>query len=169
MNCAKKIYSIMINYMYVRTCIYMYVPPPPPPRFSTSGQLAVMKETADSVGEDIPTSLEVGLLGLVRKVLVLLPDSLVDRVVGSVLKHDCLLAMAHNQDIVVRTAVVRVSTLTINTANIFLRCTIISRFFRYLKVTIFCRYYCLWIVDFVHFTGIIILLFDWGRSFDYYS
>ena len=28
-------------------------------------------------------------------------------------------------------------------------------------------YYCLQIVDFAHFTGIIrILLFDWGRSFD---
>ena len=25
----------------------------------------------------------------------------------------------------------------------------------YLKVTIFCRYYCLWIVGFAHFTGII--------------
>ena len=86
---------------------------------SAPGQLAVTKEMVDSPRYDIPTSLEVGLLGLVRKVLVLLPDRQVDMVVGSILKHDCLLAIAHNQDIVVRTAVVWVSRLTNFVVGIF--------------------------------------------------
>ena len=53
--------------------------------------------------------MEVGLLGHVRKVLMLLPDSLVHTVVGDVIQHVCLIAMAHNEDIIVRTAVIRVS------------------------------------------------------------
>ena len=73
-----------------------------------SGQLAGTEET-DGPSEDIPTSLEVGLLGHVRKVLMLMPDSLVHMVVGDVIQHVCLIAMANNDDIVVRTAAIRVS------------------------------------------------------------
>ena len=40
---------------------------------------------------------------------MLLPDSLVLKVVGHVIQHNCLIAMAYNNDIIVRTAVVRVS------------------------------------------------------------
>jgi hypothetical protein len=72
-----------------------------------TGQLASTEET-DGPSEDIPTSMEVGLLGHVRKVLMLLPDSLVHTVVGDVIQHVCLIAMAHNEDIIVRTAVIRV-------------------------------------------------------------
>ena len=82
-------------------------PPPPPPPIPL-GQLASSEET-DGPSEDISTSLEVGLLGHMRKVLMLIPDSLVHTVVGTVIHHDCLIAMAHNEDIVVRTAVIRVS------------------------------------------------------------
>ena len=38
----------------------------------------------------------------------------------------------------------------------------------YLKVTIFCRYYCLQIVDFVYFTGIIFYLIE-DTALNYYS
>lgn len=80
----------------------------PSPPLLPPGQLAATEDT-DGGGEDIPTSLEVGLLGHVRKVLMLLPDSLVLRVVGHVIQHNCLIAMAYNNDIIVRTAVIRVS------------------------------------------------------------
>lgn len=80
----------------------------PSPSLLPPGQLAATEDT-DGGGEDIPTSLEVGLLGHVRKVLMLLPDSLVLKVVGHVIEHNCLIAMAYNTDIIVRTAVIRVS------------------------------------------------------------
>ena len=50
------------------------------------------------------------MLGHVRKVLMLLPDSLVHLVVGDIIQHVCLIAMANNDDIVIRTAAIRVST-----------------------------------------------------------
>ena len=59
--------------------------------------------------EDIPYSMEVGLLGTVRKVITLMPDNKVRRVVGYVVQHEALIALAHNKSIVFRTAVVRVS------------------------------------------------------------
>ena len=66
-------------------------------------------EETDGPGEDIPTSLEVGLLGHVRKVLMLMPDSMAHLVVGDIVQHLSLVAIAHNDDIVVRTAAIRVS------------------------------------------------------------
>ena len=59
--------------------------------------------------EDIPYSMEVGLLGIVRKVITLMPDNKVRRIVGYVVQHEALIALAHNKSIVFRTAVVRVS------------------------------------------------------------
>ena len=53
-----------------------------------------------------------GLLGHVRKVLMLMPDSLAHMVVGEVVQHFSLIAMAHNKDIIVRTAAIRVSLYT---------------------------------------------------------
>ena len=76
------------------------------------GQLSGLEET-DGPTEDINTSMEVGLLGHVRKVLMLMPDSLAHLVVGDVIKHFSLVAMAHNEDILVRTAAIRVSSCTI--------------------------------------------------------
>ena len=61
------------------------------------------------LSEEIPASLEVGLLGVVRKLITLLPDQRVRQVIGHVLQHEALIAIAHNKSIVVRTAVVRVS------------------------------------------------------------
>ena len=58
---------------------------------------------------EIPTNIEVGLLGNLRKLLMLLPDSTVRRVVGQVLQHETLIAIAHNPSIIIRTAVIRVS------------------------------------------------------------
>ena len=60
------------------------------------------------VEEDIPTSIEIGLLGLLRKLLTLLPDSLVSRVVGPIVHHEALLAIANSPNSVVRTGVVMV-------------------------------------------------------------
>ena len=80
------------------------------------GQLSSTEET-DGPSDDVPPSLEVGLLGYVRKVLMLLPDSLVHTVVGKAIQHDCLIAMAHNEDIVVRTAVIRVGIYTCTWKN----------------------------------------------------
>lgn len=60
--------------------------------------------------EEIPYSMEVGLLGTVRKVITLMPDNMVRRVVGYVVQHEALIALANNKNIVFRTAVVRVTT-----------------------------------------------------------
>ena len=66
--------------------------------------------TKDSeVSAEIPANIEVGLLGNLRKLLMLLPDSTVRRVVGQVLQHETLIAIAHNPSIIIRTAVIRVS------------------------------------------------------------
>ena len=80
--------------------------------FSLAGQLGGSEEIDGPLSEDIQTSLEVGLLGHVRKVLMLMPDSLAHMVVGEVVQHFSLIAMAHNKDIVVRTAAIRVSLCT---------------------------------------------------------
>ena len=66
--------------------------------------------TESDWSEEIPYSMEVGLLGTVRKVITLMPDNKVRRVVGYVVQHEALIALAHNKSIVFRTAVVRVST-----------------------------------------------------------
>ena len=122
-------FPISLSFVFLEPFLFPFLSPPlpfpqpssspsplhsPPPSlllllpYLPPGQLASTEET-DGPSEDIPTSLEVGLLGHVRKVLMLLPDSLVHTVVGDVLQHVCLIAMAHNEDIVVRTAVIRVS------------------------------------------------------------
>ena len=54
------------NYMYTRPSLPPSLPPPP------TGQV-VMKD--GDIKDEIPTSLEVGLLGLVRKIITLLPDT----------------------------------------------------------------------------------------------
>jgi hypothetical protein len=66
--------------------------------------------TESDWSEEIPYSMEVGLLGTVRKVITLMPDNKVRRIVGYVVQHEALIALAHNKSIVFRTAVVRVST-----------------------------------------------------------
>ena len=71
-----------------------------------TGQLT-MKDS--DISERIPESMEVGLLGLVRKLITLMPDNMIRRVVGQVIQHESLIAIANNQNIVIRTAVVRVS------------------------------------------------------------
>lgn len=73
---------------------------------SSTGQYAV---TDTDFSEEIPYSIEVGLLGIVRKVITLMPDARIKRVVGYVIQHEALIALAHNKSIVIRTAVVRVS------------------------------------------------------------
>ena len=65
--------------------------------------------TESDWSEEIPYSMEIGLLGTVRKVITLMPDNKVRRVVGYVVQHEALIALAHNKSIVFRTAVVRVS------------------------------------------------------------
>ena len=60
------------------------------------------------VSETIPESMEVGLLGLMRKMITLMPDNMIRRVVGQIVQHESLIAIANNQNIVIRTAVVRV-------------------------------------------------------------
>jgi len=62
--------------------------------------------------EEIPTSIEVGLLGHLRKLVSLMTDVDAKRVMGDVLHHEMLIAIAHNKNIVVRTAVIRVSETT---------------------------------------------------------
>ncbi len=57
---------------------------------------------------EIPTSIEVGLLGHLRKLVSLMSDNDARRVVGQVLQHEMLIAIARNKNIVVRTAVIRV-------------------------------------------------------------
>ena len=52
-----------------------------------------------------------GLLGHLRKLVSLMSDMDAKRVVGQVLQHEMLLALARNKNIVVRTAVIRVSFL----------------------------------------------------------
>ena len=69
------------------------------------------QQDADSTSSvEIPTSIEVGLLGHLRKLVSLMSDNDARRVVGQVLQHEMLIAIARNKNIVVRTAVIRVRT-----------------------------------------------------------
>ena len=52
---------------------------------------------------------EIGLLSIVRKTIILIPDIVVSRIVGHVVQHEALIAMADNKNLLLRTAVVRVS------------------------------------------------------------
>ncbi len=63
--------------------------------------------------DEVPASLEVGLLGVVRRLITLLPDQRVRQIIGHALQHEALVAIAYNKSIVVRTAVIRVSIGTI--------------------------------------------------------
>ena len=54
--------------------------------------------------------LETGLLSVVRKIIFLLPDSKVKLVLGPILDQENIVVMANNSSVLVRTAVVRVST-----------------------------------------------------------
>ena len=65
-----------------------------------------MQDT-DSTSEEIPTSIEVGLLGHLRKLVSLMSDLDAKRVISQVIQHEMLIAIAHNKNIVVRTAVIR--------------------------------------------------------------
>ena len=64
--------------------------------------------------EDVPTSLEVGLLAELRKQIILLPDGKVKFAFGKILNHDCLLTMANNKSVLIRTAVVKVCTVFVS-------------------------------------------------------
>jgi len=64
--------------------------------------------------EDVPASLEVGLLAELRKQIILLPDGKVKFAFGKILNHDCLLTLANNKSVLIRTAVVKV-------CNVFMR------------------------------------------------
>lgn len=59
--------------------------------------------------EDVPVSLEVGLLAELRKQIILLPDMQVKRAFGKILNPECLLTMLNNKSALIRTAVIRVS------------------------------------------------------------
>ena len=59
--------------------------------------------------EDVPVSLEVGLLAELRKQILLLPDGQVKRAFGKILNPECLLTMVNNKSGLIRTAVIRVS------------------------------------------------------------
>ena len=67
--------------------------------------------------DEVPTSIEVGLLGHLRKLVNLISDLDARRVLGDVLQHEMLIAIAHNKNIVVRIAVVRVSCAVIITTT----------------------------------------------------
>lgn len=58
------------------------------------------------ITEEIPASIEIGLLAFIRKILIMLPDNQVRGVVGNALQHETLIAIAQNKNIVVRTTVV---------------------------------------------------------------
>ena len=58
--------------------------------------------------EDVPASLEVGLLAELRKQILLLPDGQVKRAFGKILNPECLLTMLNNKSSLMRTAVIRV-------------------------------------------------------------
>ena len=58
--------------------------------------------------EDVPPSLEVGLLAELRKQILLLPDGQVKRAFGKILNPECLLTMLNNKSSLMRTAVIRV-------------------------------------------------------------
>lgn len=47
-------------------------------------------------------------MGHMRKLVGLMPDMDVKRVIGQILQHEMLIAIARNSNIVVRTAVIRV-------------------------------------------------------------
>ena len=55
-------------------------------------------------------TLEEGLLGEVRKQLIVLPDSKVGSVLGPIITFESLLAIVNHDSILVRTAAVRVSS-----------------------------------------------------------
>ena len=77
-----------------------------------TGQLQDREHT-----EEVPTSIEVGLLGHLRKLVSVMSDLDARRVLGEVLQHEMLIAIAHNRNIVVRIAVIRVSVFTLEKHN----------------------------------------------------
>lgn len=60
-------------------------------------------------------NLETGLLSVIRKIIFLLPDTKVKQVLGPILDQEDIVVMANNSSVLVRTAVVRVSTLLVCT------------------------------------------------------
>ena len=69
--------------------------------------LPAMSEGRNS--DDVPVNLETGLLSVVRKIMDLLPDTHVKKVIGPILDQESIVVMANNPSILIRTAVVRVS------------------------------------------------------------
>ena len=63
----------------------------------------------------VPATLETGLLSVMRKIICLLPDSQVRKVLGPILDQESIVVMANNSSILVRTAVIRVSRDTVGT------------------------------------------------------
>uniref|UniRef100_A0A1X7VEE8 Uncharacterized protein n=2 Tax=Amphimedon queenslandica TaxID=400682 RepID=A0A1X7VEE8_AMPQE len=60
------------------------------------------------IKETVPVSIETGLLSHIRKIICLLPDTQVRKVLGPILDQDSIVVMADHPSILVRTAVVRV-------------------------------------------------------------
>ena len=84
---------------------------PPSHSLPCTGQQSV---SDSDWSDEIHHSIEIGLLGIVRKIITLMPDNMVRRVVGYVVQHEALIALAHNKSIVFRTAVVRVSSVQLH-------------------------------------------------------
>ena len=58
----------------------------------------------------VRASLETGLLDVLKKAIILMPDSFVPKVLGTVIQHESLIAISHHASIFVRTAVIGVSS-----------------------------------------------------------
>ena len=71
--------------------------------------------------EDVPASLEVGLLAELRKQILLLPDGQVKRTFGKIISPECLLTMLNNKSILIRTAVIRVSVIVCMCVRVCIR------------------------------------------------
>lgn len=67
----------------------------------------VSKDRAASMGT-VRASLETGLLDVLKKAIILMPDSFVPKVLGTVIQHESLIAISHHASIFVRTAVIGV-------------------------------------------------------------
>lgn len=72
-----------------------------------------MSEGASS--DHVPINLETGLLSVVRKLIELLPDTHVKKVIGPILDQESIVVMANNPSILVRTAVVGVRSFILYT------------------------------------------------------
>ena len=79
----------------------------------------------------VPATLETGLLSVMRKIICLLPDSQVRRVLGPILDQESIVVMANNSSILVRTAVIRVSRDTVGTVTNILRAVVFEKLHKF--------------------------------------